>query len=542
MYSDIPQINTLTALLVAHGIDKAVVCPGSRNAPIVHNLDHCPSISCFPVTDERSAGFYALGMAQQRGKGGVAVCVTSGTALLNLLPAVAEAYYQHVPFVVISADRPSQWIDQNEGQTLHQEGALDSYVNKSVCLPEPHTEEELWHTNRLVNEALMAMQRNGGRPVHINIPVSEPLFGFTCPALPQERTIRLANTCTRTDAGEVAQTLLHARRPMIVLGQLPEDTLSRPQMQTLSRHAVVLAECIGSAYRYRNLESAVEKAGKDSRLWPDRIVYMGGNFISKRLRHWLRATGAETTYISRDGKLADTFMNTTSLLPCERLDDFCTDLCRQLENNGHRTAEDHARPFISMWQELQDSAQQQADGYAPSDMETLMAKHTEELIDRIGCNVAVHYANSTVIRKADLFARHYVWCNRGVNGIDGSISTAAGFSLAYDGLVVCITGDLSFFYDQNALWNSHLKENFIVVLINNGEGGIFRKLNGLEKSPALDTLVSAPHHATAKGICLQNGMDHFTVRTTGELENAWETACAKGRKRAAVIEAIIDRT
>lgn len=154
MYSNKENVNILTALLVAHGVRHAVVCPGSRNAPVVHNLNECPDIRCYPVTDERSAGFYALGMSQCLHEP-VAVCVTSGTALLNLAPAVAEAYYQHVPLVAISADRPPQWIDQLDGQTMPQPDALGRFVYKAVTLPEPHDGESRWYCNRLVNEALM---------------------------------------------------------------------------------------------------------------------------------------------------------------------------------------------------------------------------------------------------------------------------------------------------------------------------------------------------------------------------------------------------
>lgn len=152
MYSDKENVNILTSLLVNHGVNKAVVCPGSRNAPIVHNLNECPDVECYPVTDERSAGFYALGIAQATGSP-VVVCVTSGTALLNLLPAVAEAFYQHLPLIVVSADRPSQWINQLDGQTIPQNGALGSFVKKSINLPEPHDEEERWFCNRMINEA-----------------------------------------------------------------------------------------------------------------------------------------------------------------------------------------------------------------------------------------------------------------------------------------------------------------------------------------------------------------------------------------------------
>ena len=192
-YSNKNNVNTLTALLVAHGVQHAVCCPGSRNAPIVHNLNECPDVECYPVTDERSAGFYALGMAQSLGEP-VAICVTSGTALLNLAPAVAEAFYQHVPLVVISADRPPQWIDQLDGQTLPQTDAFGRFVRKAVTLPEPLDSEQRWWCNRLVNEALLAARAHGGGPVHINVPLSEPLYGFTEKSLPEERTIAMAHS------------------------------------------------------------------------------------------------------------------------------------------------------------------------------------------------------------------------------------------------------------------------------------------------------------------------------------------------------------
>ena len=184
MYSNKTSVNILTSLLVAHGIKHAVVCPGSRNVPIVHNLNECPDITCYPVTDERSAGFFALGIAQATDEP-VVVCVTSGTALLNLAPAVAEAHYQHQSLIVISADRPAEWIDQLDGQTLQQPGALEPWVKKTVSLPELSPLN--WHCNRLVNEALIEATDDTHPCVHINVPISEPLFEFTTEKLPEER-------------------------------------------------------------------------------------------------------------------------------------------------------------------------------------------------------------------------------------------------------------------------------------------------------------------------------------------------------------------
>jgi 2-succinyl-5-enolpyruvyl-6-hydroxy-3-cyclohexene-1-carboxylate synthase len=144
MYSSKVSVNILTSLLIKAGVEHAVVCPGSRNSPIVHNLNECDEIQCYPVTDERSAGFFAMGICQQVQQP-VVLCVTSGTALLNTCPAVAEAYYQHLPLIVISADRPAMWIDQLDGQTLPQRDALGKLVKKAVNLPEPHTDDEHWY-------------------------------------------------------------------------------------------------------------------------------------------------------------------------------------------------------------------------------------------------------------------------------------------------------------------------------------------------------------------------------------------------------------
>src|SRR5574344_2142307 len=178
MYSDKKNILQLAALLKAHDVTHIVVCPGSRNAPIVHTLTNCAAFCCYPVTDERSAGFFAIGLSLKLGKT-VAVCCTSGSALLNLHPAVSEAYYQRVPLVVISADRPAAWIGQMDGQTLPQPDVFGSLVKKAVCLPEIQHEEDEWYCNRLINEALLEANFHGNGPVHINIPISEPLFRFT---------------------------------------------------------------------------------------------------------------------------------------------------------------------------------------------------------------------------------------------------------------------------------------------------------------------------------------------------------------------------
>ena len=221
MYSDKKNILQLVALLIEHNIKKIVLCPGSRNSPIVPTIANHPFFSCYPVTDERSAAFFAIGLALHGGSP-AAVCCTSGSALLNIHPAVSEAFYQQVPLVVISADRPGAWIGQMDGQTFPQPGVFGSQVKKSVNLPEIHTDEDEWYCNRLINEALLKLNHHGKGPVHINVPISEPLFRFTTEELPKVRVITRyqgLNVYDREYTGLI-ERLNNYNRRMIVAGQM----------------------------------------------------------------------------------------------------------------------------------------------------------------------------------------------------------------------------------------------------------------------------------------------------------------------------------
>ena len=515
MYSNKENVNILTALLVSHGIRHALVCPGSRNAPIVHNLNECPDIKCIPVTDERSAGFYALGMAQATGKP-VVVCVTSGSALLNLAPAVAEAHYQHRPVIVISADRPPQWIDQLDGQTLPQHDALGRFVRKAVSLPEPHDDEQRWYCNRLVNEALLESTHHSGGPVHINVPISEPLFEFSVAQLPTERKIELTvSEMSGTMLAHVARMFMQAKRPMLISGQ-PLNT---------------------------HLDEAVYLVDNDDRYVPDFVLYVGGSIVSKRLKHFLRKA-RQTWAVNATGEVNDTFLNLTNVVQGDPA--VVTDYVRfMLEQQPH--------PFVQQWDELLQRIHQQSETYAPPYSQMATVKHFErELAAHFPPqnHPAVHYANSTAIRLANIYATHPVWCNRGVNGIEGSLSTAAGFCCATDEPVFCVIGDLSFFYDQNALWNQNLRDhsasnrlqggNLRILLLNNGRGGIFNMLRGLEQSPARDQLVAAEHHTTAEGICRQNDIAYLQAVNMPQMQAGIERLLTEPAERPMLLEVFTD--
>ena len=496
MYCSKENVNILTALLVAHGVRHAVVCPGSRNSAIVHNFNECPFIQCYPVTDERSAGFYAMGMAQAL-KQPVVVCVTSGTALLNLAPAIAEAFYQHIPLVAISADRPQQWIDQLDGQTLPQSDALGRFVKKAVSLLEPHDAEEKWYCNRLVNEALLAAMRGG--PVHINVPITEPLFEYSVDELPAERKIAYAAAdMSPATLSHVTRMFLSATRPMLISGQ-PMNPL---------------------------LDEAVSIVGDDEEYVPDFVLYIGGSIVSKRLKRFLRKA-KETWVVNNTGEIADTFMNLTHVF----------------QGDGEAVA-DHIRfmmvmephPFIQKWDDLLARIRLQAESYEPAYSELAAVKYFEHYVG----DAEVHYANSSAIRLANSFAQHPVWCNRGVNGIEGSLSTAAGFSCVTDKRVYCVIGDLSFFYDQNALWNKNLQGNFRILLLNNGCGGIFNMLPGLEQSPARDQYVAAAHHTSAEGICQQNDIVYISASDMPQLHAGIDTLLNIESDRPVLLEVFTD--
>ena len=521
MYCNKENVNILTALLVKHFVRHVVVCPGSRNAPIVHNLNECPDITCYPVTDERSAGFYALGLALGAGAPrAVGVCVTSGTALLNLLPAVAEAYYQQVPLVVISADRPPQWIDQQDGQTLPQPDALGRFVRKAVSLPEPRDDEERWYCNRLVNEALLSVRHHGLGPVHINVPISEPLFEFAAEALPDERKIVRRFDCG--EAGDVDEIMIRhfmeAKRPMIVIGQTHSDMIYdeewRSLMTFLAARSVVLYEPLCNYFLASvHFEEVLSHVGNDEAYMPDVVLHLGGTIVSKRLKKFLRAAKhAKVYYLDAEGRVCDVFMHLTEVvecLPAQTLWNIRYEYEKMLAGQTEGAAFHpgvEAQSFCSLWRQQLEKAASVHQSFVPAYSQMAAVKYFEEQLSLRPYKAAVHYANSSAIRLACIYARHAVFCNRGVNGIEGSLSTAAGMSLATDEPVFCVIGDLSFFYDQNALWNQNLKGNFRILLLNNGKGGIFNMLKGLEQSPARDRFVAAEHHTTAAGICQQNGV------------------------------------
>lgn len=517
MYSDKANVNILTSLLVAHKVRHAVACPGSRNAPLTHNLCECPDIDCLSVTDERSAGFVALGMARAL-REPVAVCVTSGSALLNTLPAVAEAFYQHVPLVIISADRPAAMIDQLQGQTLPQADALGKFVRKAVALPEPHNDTGLWHCNRLVNEALIAARQHGGGPVHINVPVTEPLFHFTCPALPAGRTVNYVKPGNNYAAiDEIAGEFAKEPRAMLLIGQRTgsyDDGVLDETCTLRANGVVVLDEPLSNDTGCQcHFDEALSIIGDNPDYRPDFIIYIGGTFVSKRIKRFLQSfTPRRTVIVNETGKLTDVTTHATDVVECEP-----GYMIRALDEKtrGGLLSKRKKSDFFLRWQAVLSHCRERCHAFEPAYSQMLAVKLLHDAVCAQKCHL--QYANSSAVRLGIMYATQYIYVNRGVNGIEGSLSTAVGFASAAQAPVYCVIGDLSFFYDRNALWNNLPKDNLRILLLNNGGGGIFHQLPGLQASPHRDGFIAASHATSAKGICEEAGVEYRQAKDAAAL-------------------------
>lgn len=516
MYTDKKSILQLVALLKAHGIRKIVLCPGSRNIPIVQTLANIPDFTCYPMTDERSAGFFALGLALHGGTP-AAVCCTSGTALLNLHPAVAEAFYQQVPLVVISADRPAAWIGQMDGQTLPQPGIFGSLVKKSVDLPEVDSEESEWYCNRLINEALLELNHHGKGPVHINVPISEPFFKLPVTELPEVRVITRYQGLSVYDKDyqPLIDRLNRYQRRMAVVGQMNLIYLfDKRYTKMLYKHFAWFTENISNqtvpGVPIRNIEPLLCSMNFETqqKMRPELLITYGGHIISKRLKKFLRRhPPVEHWHIAPDGEVVDLYGSLTTVIEMDPFE-FLEKIAPMMEN---RTPE-----YPRQWEALSKAIPQAQFDY--SEMSAIGA-----VIKNLPAPCSLHLANSSVVRYAQLFdipANVEILSNRGTNGIEGSLSTALGYATASDKLNYLFIGDLSFFYDMNALWNSNYGANIRILLLNNEGGEIFHALPGLELHENARRFVTATHCATAKAWAEDRGFEYLSARNSEELNTA----------------------
>ena len=530
MYTDKKNILQLAVLLREHGIKKMVLCPGSRNIALVQTFTNIPEFECYPVTDERSAGFFAMGLALQAHEP-VVVCCTSGSALLNLHPAVSEAFYQQIPLIVISADRPEAWIGQMDGQTLPQNGVFGSLVKKSINLPEVKTEEDKWYCNRLINEALLETHHHGLGPVHINIPVSDPFFDLPTEVLPQARKIdRLehpSGSCIRM----LAQELISCRSCITIAGQSNEEyEYSDETARILGEKIVWLGENLSNKTcpiepigRLEPILASIDESEAEE-FKPKLLITFAGHIISKRLKKFLRQyKPLQHWHVCKDGAIADLYCSLTKVIEMSP-EKFWNQIAlaiksiqeeAQIEGNTASDKQTNDERFVEKWKKKAESIPSPCFPYSEMQAIGLVQKNLPN-------GSILHLANSSSVRYSQLFPLPKditILSNRGVNGIEGSLSTAIGYSSACpDKLNFIFIGDLSFFYDMNALWNNNYGNNIRILLVNNSGGEIFKTFQGLQMNEKSSHIVIADHKSTAKAWTEDRGFTYLQAHDDEELQ------------------------
>ncbi len=521
MTSDHFAAAELARLCAAKGVKHAVISPGSRSAPLVIAFNKQEGMECLQVIDERSAAFFALGMAQQL-HAPVALICTSGSAVLNYGPAIAEAFYQRIPLLVITADRPEEWVDQGEGQAIRQHGVLALHMKRSVQLPRI-TSDELarWHCGRLINEAIDTTLLPVPGPVHVNVPFAEPLYGtteeigtsrFIAPVMTEAFVLPDHARWLIGQLSACKKVMVLAgqgiwsdglRKQLLQLAALPQVTIHTEATSNLDETAFIT--CID-----RVIEAVSERNEKDLR--PDLLITFGGAVVSKRIKTLLRKwKPAQHWNIDAGQRHYDTYQSLSHDIAVSP-EIFFAQLAPSVVPNESIYGE--------VWKMMDESTRGKHNRIvADAPFCDLTVFNT--LNDRIPGDSAVHLANSTPARYAQLFDRvrgHRWFGNRGTSGIDGCTSTAVGAAFATKQITTLITGDTAFCYDSNAFWNNHLSSQLKVIVIDNGGGNIFRYIDGPDKDPEMLPWFEAPHTRSVEQLVKSYGLPYIHANDHASLE------------------------
>lgn len=524
------SVQLLLQQCLQFGMKHFVISPGSRNAPLIIALNQHPEIETLVIPDERAAAFYALGMAQQL-KAPVGIVCTSGSAPLNYYPAVAEAYYQQVPLVVLSADRPEAWVNQGDGQTIVQHDVFHNHIRYSVTLPEvTGSATELWYLSREISTALGHAIGTIKGPVHINIPFSEPLYEQveTDLQLPECKIIRIETpeeSLSHTQLQFIKESWNKYEKKLIIVGQHEPDFQLLNALKDLvhDTSVAVLAENISnmsSPLFIHGLEQVLHLISPEEldTFAPDLLITIGDAVVSKKIKLFLRNYAPEMHWKAGHGfPFMDTYQSLTHSFPIHPARFIQALVNMRMDPNSN---------YGSLWKQKDFIAQEKTAQFldeapAYSDFSVF---HT--LLDYIPESSHLHMANSSVIRYCQFFdpvdSISY-WCNRGTSGIDGSSSTACGAArITKDTWHTLITGDMSFFYDSNAFWNHSLTPNLRIFMINNAGGSIFKLIPGPGTTSELDRFFVYNHSFSAEHICKAFNITYFKANSLEEIEEQME--------------------
>lgn len=532
----------LADLLAAHGVHRAILSPGSRNAPLIVAIGRHSGIESFTVVDERQAAFMALGMSVTSGEPVALVC-TSGTALLNYAPAVAEAFYRKAPLIVVSADRPSQWIDQDDSQTLPQPGALTAFVKHCYDIPADieATDDGRWLANRLINDALLTATQGRPGPVHINVRLDAPL-GLTGTYSREARTIAMIEPrrdLTVARSRELGRELASPRKVLVIAGFAPPCGRLNRAINRLAElpNVAVMTETPANLHgprllgRIDTLMSAMD-SDELKRMLPDVVITTGGALVSRMVKEWLRgAAKLAHWHVGISHTTTDCFRH-LSLRVEMQPDIFFQQLASAMQ--PHRAECSYA----GQWHEIERRAVLSHDRYvATAAWSDLRAFAT--IIPAIPRRWNLHVSNGTPVRYAQLFDCahiHRTDCNRGVSGIDGCTSTAIGASLVYrHDPTLLISGDMSAAYDVSALLSGHVPPRFKMVVIDNGGGGIFRFIGSTSALPECESRFAAAPRMPWREIARGASMVFFEAADEASLRREWAAFAAEAERPALMV-------
>jgi 2-succinyl-5-enolpyruvyl-6-hydroxy-3-cyclohexene-1-carboxylate synthase len=500
----------------AYDITDIVLSPGSRNAPLIIGFSNHSKFKTYSIVDERCAAFFALGIAQQKRKPVVVVC-TSGSALLNYYPAVAEAFYSNIPLIVISADRPKHLIDVGDGQTIRQENVFANHIEFNANLDDDCISIE--NNAALINEALTNSILKKG-PVHINVPFDEPLY----------ETIDKATIQKKIELKEPKQNLLEvsitelepfveiwndSSKKMILIGEYFPSEIVQKQLDKLVKDesVLILTETTSNVHHPKfinsidNLIFPFDEIQKKE-FQPDVLLTFGGMVISKRIKKIIRESKPTHHWHISTKHAPDTFQCLTHHF-------------KQIPELFFEQFSVMIHPVKSVYQQKWLDVKSYRENAHTSYLKKCIFSDLmvfDILIKSLPNNILLQSGNSSVIRYLQLFdvkKEVQTFCNRGTSGIDGSTSTAIGASLATNMQTIFMTGDISFFYDSNALWNNYIKSDFRIILINNSGGGIFRIIPGPKSSNSAEYFETT-HNLTAKNLCDMHGFEYASAE--GEIE------------------------
>ncbi len=512
-YPEIPLAQSILQLFKAKGIQHIIISPGSRNAPLTIGFTNDSFFTCYSIVDERCAAFFAMGIAQQL-KQPTALLCTSGSALLNYYPAIAEAFYSQIPLIVVSADRPTSKIDIGDGQTIRQRNVFENHSLFNANLSDEASAEN----DEFIQKAIATAKDRKG-PVHINVPFEEPLYNVV--------NQYSYNPVVLNDEAEVkieeefdTAVIQNADKIVVLIGSQNPDIISKENIDYLASlpNVVILTE-INSNIHHKNIVANIdtlittfsEEDFKDFQ--PDLLLTFGGMVVSKRVKALFRNYPPKTHWHIDELRAYDTFSALTkhiSITP----DHFIS----QIKEEISVVNSDFSDKIQKVMMNRKKGHETYIDSIPFSDL-----KSFHIIWKNLPQNIQLQISNSAVIRYAQLFETDKsidVYCNRGTSGIDGSTSTAIGAAVISSKPTVLISGDISFFYDSNALWNNYIPKNFKIIIINNSGGGIFRILPGHVENQTFNTFFETEHNLTAEHLAKMYQFNYLTANNEEELNLA----------------------